>query len=133
MEIGFDFREEESKIFGMILRPIAEVTFINDENEVFESAYVDSGADVTLIPKSVGDALGFFIEKTDEITEIKGIGDVGIPIIIKRVKMEIGEFLFDTRLAWALTEEVPLLLGREDVFKLFDICFKKNENTVFSQ
>lgn len=43
--------------------------------------------------------------------------------------MKIGGKLFDARIAWALIEEVPLLLGRTDVFNLFSICFKKNKTT----
>ncbi|MBS3097943.1 hypothetical protein J4209_04075 [Candidatus Woesearchaeota archaeon] len=133
MEIEFDFREEQSRIFGQILRPVAEVTFINNEKEVLEYPYVDSGADISLIPKSVGNFLGFEIGKADEITEIKGIGERGVPIIIKKAKIRIGEKLFETRIAWALIEEVPLLLGRTDVFNLFDICFEKNKKTIFSE
>lgn len=131
MEIEFDFREEISRIYGKILRPVAAITFINGDNEVFESVYVDSGADVSLIPKSVGDALGFKIEEKENITEIKGIGERGVPIIIKKVRIKIGEKRFDARIAWALIEEVPLLLGREDIFNLFDISFKRNRKTVF--
>lgn len=132
MEIEFDFKKEESKIFGPILRPVARVMLVNEEKEVAEHLYVDSGADVSLIPKSLGDWLGFNIGKEDSITEIKGIGERGVPIIIKKVKMKIGENLFKTRIAWALIEEVPLLLGRTDVFNLFDICFKKNKKVIFN-
>ena len=132
MEVEFDFREEQSRLFGRILRPVARIILINGAIEVPEHLYVDSGADITLIPKSVGDILGFKIEKSDEVTEIKGIGEREVPIIIKRVKMKIGNKFFDTRIAWALIEEVPLLLGRVDVFNLFDICFKKNKKTIFA-
>ncbi|MBS3056889.1 MAG: aspartyl protease family protein [Candidatus Aenigmarchaeota archaeon] len=131
MEIEFYFREEKSRIFGSILRPVAEIIFINNEKEILESVYIDSGADVSLIPKSVGDALGFTIEKSDKITEVKGIGERGVPIIIKKIKIKIGEKIINTRVAWALIEDVPLLLGRTDVFNLFDICFQKNRKTVF--
>ena len=132
MEVEFDFKKEESRIFGPILRPVARVILINNEKEVAEHLYVDSGADVSLIPKSVGDWLGFNVEKEDSITEIKGIGERGVPIIIKKLKIRIGEKLLETRIAWALIEEVPLLLGRTDVFNLFDICFKKNKKTIFT-
>ena len=131
MEIEFDFREEQSKIFGAILRPVAEVIFIYKDKEILESAYVDSGADISLIPKSLGEALGIEVKKSDEITEIKGIGERSIPIIIKNIHMRIGEKEFETRVAWALIEGVPMLLGREDIFPLFDICFKKNRKTLF--
>lgn len=133
MEIEFDFKKEESRIFGQIMRPVARIILVNGEIEAPEHLYVDSGADISLIPKSVGDILGFKIEKEDNITEIKGVGERGVPIIIKNVKIKIGERLFDARIAWALIEEVPLLLGREDVFNLFNVCFKKNKKTVFME
>lgn len=132
MEVEFDFKKEESRIFGEILRPVARIILINNDKELAEHLYVDSGADVSLVPKSVGDWLGFNVEKDDKITEIKGIGEVGVPMILKKMKMKIGEKIFETRVAWALIEEVPLLLGRADVFNIFDICFKKNIKTIFS-
>lgn len=132
MEIEFDFKKEESRIFGPILRPVARIFLINEDKEVAEHLYVDSGADVSLIPKSVGDWLGFKIGDKEEIVEIKGVGERGVPIIIKKIKIKIGEQELETRIAWALVEEVPLLLGRTDVFNLFDVSFKKNQKTVFS-
>ncbi len=131
MEVEFDFKKEESRIFGPILRPVARVILINNEKELPEHLYVDSGADISIIPKSVGDWLGFNVEKEDLITEIKGIGERGVPIIIKKVKMKIGEKEFESRIAWALIEDVPLLLGRTDVFNLFDICLIKNTKISF--
>lgn len=41
--------------------------------------YVDSGADVTLIPKSFGELLGFRLESS-KIQEIKGIGEGTVPV-----------------------------------------------------
>jgi len=131
MKMEFDFKEEKSRIFGDVLRPVAEVIFVNNKREILESVYVDSGADITLIPKSVGELLGFKIGKNDKIEEIKGIGEIGIPIVIKKLKLRIGEKTVNARVAWSLIEEVPLLLGRIDIFRLFDICFKKEEKTVF--
>lgn len=131
MEIEFDFKEEQSRIFGPIIRPVARIILINRENEVPEYVYVDSGADITLIPKSVGELLDFKIEKDDKIEELKGIGEYGIPAIIKKVKIRIGEKTIDARVAWSLIEDIPLLLGRMDVFKLFNISFEKEKKTVF--
>jgi len=131
MEIDFDYRKEESRILGEIMRPVARVILAYHQKKLVEYLYVDSGADVSLIPKSVGDWLGFIIEKEDKLTEIKGTGERGVPIIIKNIHMQIGEKQFETRVAWALIEDVPMLLGREDVFPLFDVYFKKNRKTLF--
>jgi len=130
-EIEFDFKEEQSKIFGKVMRPVARIILVNNEIEVPEHVYVDSGADVTLISKSVGDILGFKITDEDRIVEIKGICEGGIPIIIKNLKIRIDEKLIDADVAWSLIEEVPLLLGRKDIFKLFDICFCHDKKTTF--
>ena len=131
MEIEFNFKEEQSRIFGPILRPVARIILINRKNEVPEHVYVDSGADITLIPKSVGELLGFKIEESDKIEEMKGIGDYGIPVIIKKLKIKIGKKTIDARVAWSLLEDVPLLLGRIDIFRLFNISFEKEKKTVF--
>ncbi len=131
MKVEFSFKKENSRIFGLIPRPVARIILINGNEQVPEMVYVDSGADVTLIPRSVGELLNFKIEPDDKIVEIKGIGERGIPIVIKRVKIKIGEKLIDARIAWSLIEEVPLLLGRVDIFKLFDITFEKERKTVF--
>lgn len=131
MEIEFDFKEEQSRIFGPIPRPVARIILINRGNEVPEHVYVDSGADITLIPKSVGELLGFKIEEGDKVEEMKGIGDYGIPVIIKKLKIKIGEKIIDARVAWSLIEDVPLLAGRIDIFRLFNIRFEKEKKTVF--
>jgi len=133
VKIEFSFKKENSRIFGLIPRPVARIILINGKAEVPEMVYIDSGADITLIPKSVGELLNFKIETNDKIEEIKGIGERGIPIVIKQVKIKIGRKLIDARIAWSLVEEVPLLLGRVDIFKLFDITFEKERKTVFTE
>ncbi len=133
MVTEFDFKEEKSRIFGFILRPVARITLISNDLEVEEYVYVDSGADISLISKSVGELLGFKITEKDKVEEIKGIGERSVPMIVKEVKMKIGEKVFNAKIAWALIEEVPLLLGREDVFNLFNICFEKNKKVIFKE
>lgn len=128
-EVEFGFREGHSRIFGKILRPFATVTLRNNDKETSQSMLIDSGADLILIPKSIGDYLGFIIEN-EKITEVRGIGEQGIPIIIKRTKVKIGNKEINADVAWSLIEEVPLLLGRKDVFDNFEIIFKNNK-TIF--
>ncbi|MGB2840966.1 MAG: hypothetical protein WBC40_00570 [Halobacteriota archaeon] len=45
--------------------------------------------------------------------------------------MKLVDKMFKAKVAIALIEDVPYLLGREDVFKHFEICFRKNEVTSF--
>ncbi|MBI4226518.1 hypothetical protein HY612_05395 [Candidatus Roizmanbacteria bacterium] len=131
MEIEFDFRKEKSGLFGLIYRPVAKLTLIYKHNRVPEIFYVDSGADITLIPRSIGEILAFDHPLPSQINDIKGIGEKGIPVVIRKVTMVLGNFKIQSNIGWALIEDVPLLLGREDFFKYFDVIFMKNKKVVF--
>ena len=128
MEIIFPFREERSKIFGVIYRPIALVKFKYNMDWVPEWMYVDSGADISLLPRSVGDLLGFDV--TQDIQEIRGVGKCKIPVLIKNIDVRLGDEIFNAKVAWSLIEEVPLLLGRIDIFDKFEVIFKQSEKKV---
>ncbi len=127
MQVEFPFVRERANIVKSILRPLARVVF---NEEVPQWMYIDSGADVTLLPRSVGELLGFEIRRGEEIKEVKGLGNSRIPIVVRRVSMKVGEKKFEARVAWSLTEDVPLVLGRLDVFNKFDILFKEREEKV---
>ena len=132
MQIEFPFIEERANIVPRILRPIARVKLTNKSIETTLDMYVDSGADITLIPYSVGIALGFRLEPDEEIKRIGGVGGGKISIVVRKVKMRINSEELEIRLAWCMSEDVPLILGRLDIFNKFDILFKEREKkTVF--
>jgi len=89
--------------------------------------YIDSGADLTIIPYRLGLMLGLRLE--GPIEEVHGIGG-GIPIIIRHLELRIGDVVISARVGWSLREDVPLLLGRMDVFSEFDIEFREREEKV---
>lgn len=91
--------------------------------------YIDSGADLSLIPRSIGIALGYK-EDTKEIKEIKGIAGEAIPYIVKTVGLSLSGYKLNARIGWTLIEEVPLLLGRLDIFTKFRITFDEFEKSV---
>lgn len=64
--------------------------------------------------------------------EIKYLGGIagGVPVVYRKVKLQIEEIKFSCRIAWAQTNEVPSVLGRIDVFNKFDIEFKQKEKKV---
>ena len=124
-DIQFKYRKEFFETLGVIYRPVAEVIFINDDKEVKDFPYIDSGADITLIPRSLGELLGFSVD--NEIKEMGGVGGSKVPTILKTLKMRIGEIEFPIKIAWALVEDVPPLLGRADVFDKFEVKFRQKE------
>ena len=72
MEIEFPYIIEKANIVPLIQRPVARVTMINGDKKVIQDMYVDSGADIALIPFSVGKVLEFEIKKDEDIKRIGG-------------------------------------------------------------
>jgi hypothetical protein len=125
----FDYREEKSGIFGKIFRPVvsAEVK-ANGEWQPF-IGYIDSGADISIVPRSFGEALGLDLSKN--LKEVKGIGEARVPISIHKVDMKIGNVVLKVRFAITLIEKIPYILGRSDVFRFFSINFREKLKKVF--
>lgn len=125
----FPYQREKSRLFGEIYRPVIKFEIETKFGWTPILAYLDSGADVTLLPMSFIRALEIKIDEED-INEIRGIGDGKISVIIKEVRMKIGDKIFNAKVAIALIEDVPYLLGREDVFDRFEICFRQRNRII---
>jgi hypothetical protein len=130
MRVEFPYRREKSSTFGVIFRPVAKVIL---EDDFDQWLYVDSGADITLIPLSVGDLIGLRRLKQDRLQRVMGVGKSSVPIIVKTTSMCIGSMSFRARVAWSQVEGVPPLLGRRDVFSRFSVTFReKGRVTIFA-
>lgn len=128
--IIFKYRKEEGSTEKIVYRPVADVEFKSKDGEWIElHPYIDSGADITLLPLSLGRLLEFEIDKS-RIIELKGVGSDTIPVILKDVPIRIGDYEFDVRIAWSLKEDVPSLLGRKDIFDHFHVLFKQDERVI---
>lgn len=126
--VEFSYRQETAR-GEPVMRPVARILLEYHGRAVLLLPYIDSGADVTLIPKSVGEALGFSLEPGD-VQELFGVGEGRVAVAFKTARMGIGEYSFDCRIAWALIEEVPPLLGRKDVFDRFEVLFREWEGKI---
>ena len=127
----FKYSPEPSRL-GIVYRPVAYVRLRSIDGTWYHFyPYVDSGADTSLFTR--GDAYLLKLRLYDgEYSPIMGIGTVMMPAYIHDVKMMVGETVFDVRLAFADSDEVPRLLGREGVFRRFWITFDEaNLQTIF--
>ncbi len=123
-----------TSLLGVMLRPMAEVILETNGRKVEAFMCIDSGADITMIPLRFGKSLGLKQNPSDKILEIKGVSGAGVPYILKTANIFLNEEKFKIRLAWALIEEVPLLLGRMDIFLKFKITFdEKQEYIIFDK
>lgn len=128
--IVFHYKREPARIPGhFVYRPVAEVYLKAISGKWIEfNPYIDSGADVTLIPLSLGKLLGLEIDK-NKIEEIGGIKG-NVPVIYTKAALRIGDKEILTQIAWALIEEVPPLLGRTDIFDNFKVTFDQTNGII---
>ncbi|MBC2697163.1 MAG: hypothetical protein HF976_09295 [ANME-2 cluster archaeon] len=128
--IVFNYRKEKSTITENIFRPIASVKFKSKENTWIKlRLYIDSGADITIIPLSFGRLLGLELKKED-IKQLTGVGGTSIPVVITEVEIKINDIVFPIDIAWALEEDIPPLLGRTSVFDKFIITFDQTKKII---
>ncbi len=127
----FKYRKEYGKIRETMYRPVATVEILGNEGRWYPiTAYIDSGADISLIPYTLGLSMGYKINGS-EIIELEGIGGKSIPIIVIKTKIKFSsDLVYDVEIGWSLVDGVPMLLGRRTIFEKFKITFMESERKV---
>jgi predicted aspartyl protease len=126
-KFSFPYKKEPSTLFGHIYRPVVEIYLKTKENQWFKvSTYADSGADITIFPKSVSEILGLKLQDGQEST-VTGVGGEEIKIFIHKITIRIEEEKLHVRAGFAEREDIPYLLGRTDILTHFNILFKKDK------
>jgi len=85
--------------------------------------YVDSGADMTLIPSDFGKLLGMDLSKNR--SALAGVTGAPMKVSLQSTETRIGASVQQAKVAVALRNDVPYLLGRDGVFKAFKITFEE--------
>jgi hypothetical protein len=129
--IVYKYRKELGIINELVNRPVADIEILGKDREWYwVTTYIDSGADISIIPYSLGLSMGFEIKK-DEIIELTGAGGREIPTLIIKTKIKFSQKIIrDAEIGWALIETVPILLGRHTIFETFNITFKEKEGLI---
>ncbi len=125
--IRFGFQVDTSDTYGHVLRPVAKVAMrVGRESWQPYYMYVDSGADVSIVSGLVGVVLGFTRRSGDKLRRLSGIGG-SLSFVMRRVAMRIGDYELQADLGWAQSDDVPLILGRKDVFDSFDVKIRQRD------
>lgn len=92
---------------------------------------IDSGADITYLPKKVGERLGLVRSPQDLLFEARSVGSV-VPCVFRQMKVNIDGIMLTIRIIWGQDEqgEEEALLGRLDVFDRFDVLFSQKKRKV---
>jgi len=127
--IEFPFLKRRSEKFGYVPKPIIPVSIIGPKRGVKVFMLLDSGADISMIPYSVGETIGLELDMSTR-GEVQGIGEGSVPYILGQVRIQIENFEIPARIGWALVEEIPFILGRLDVFNALAVEFREFENKI---
>jgi predicted aspartyl protease len=111
--------------------PTYPIKFILDNGSHFElDMLVDSGADITFIPKAIGEQLGLTRSRHETTFTAYGVGSE-VSYLVREMPIKIDDTELTIRLLWGQDEGVAdILLGRLDVFDHFDVFFSQKNRTV---
>ena len=131
MKFIFKYRKEETRK-GAVYRPIVKVGLKSADGHWYTlTAYVDSGADASMLPKGDAELLGINVHE-GKYWPLMGIGRATIPAYLHEATAKIGTLEFPAHVAFADLNEVPRIVGRLDIFRKFKVTFdEQNLETIF--
>jgi hypothetical protein len=92
--------------------------------------FLDSGADISLIPASLGLALGFNRIEL-QTTSVRGLMTERTGLCIVQIHLQIGDTsAVPIRVGWADSDDVSPLLGRLDIFDRYTFEFNHDRRMV---
>ncbi len=130
----FQYTEKESRLFGKILAPFIYIEAFSKHGLWcgIDKVLVDTGADITLLPRDVGEILVDDIT-TGEQALIKGLGPNELKVFVHTLKLRVAGKEFETKVAIADSDEVPAVLGRFEALDLFRAGFIKGEHLALEE
>lgn len=133
MEVTFKYQFLGSNSLGKIYRPRAEVTFpLDGKPSISAWMIIDTGADHTILPKSLADALGISLRKDCTKEKTNGVGgSQSVYYLKKKIPVLVGSLKRDVPLAFFDNDRLPPLLGRLGFLETFDVTFSKNHTVTF--
>ncbi len=122
---------EYSENFGKILRPKVLARIINPLTGDFIDVrcYVDTGADISLLPQSAGKRINLDVEcgKRAVFRGISQKKECSVEAYIHEVKIRLCEHEFESLMAFSPVEDLPPLVGRLKALDYFEICLNGKE------
>lgn len=133
MALIYKFKKFKLESGAYTKRPIVDIILKNEDKYLEFTAILDSGSDVTTIPKAVADYLGLKIEEKEiEMVGYKGKGKVKqskITVIFKGKAQRQDEILNNVPVAIMQDpEEEDVIIGTTGIFEHFKIVFNDTKN-----
>lgn len=127
---SFKYKKQESGLFRKILRPVIELeaySGVTNDWLVLQNILADTGADISMLPRSLGEALVLDITRAKK-AQIKGVvPEARVNVYIHTLKFKLNSKQFNLPVAIADSDNVPPILGRVKGLDLFNANFRKGK------
>jgi hypothetical protein len=121
VSIEFPYRYKESP-FGRLPDPLATIFVCTWYGWRPFDFLVDSGADVTMVPKSLAEWVGVDLKKLPRLRSY-GVEGKGVQAHHGSLRIRVSKDEFTIPCLFSSQERTPLLLGRAGLFNRFTIVF----------
>lgn len=131
--VVFPYKDDLSGIFGTVKRPVAVVEFQSKQTGVWHeiSMIVDTGADYTLLPRSIAKRLGIDLENDCKIEYTSGVGGRERVFMLPEINTRLGKWERKVPVGFLERDNIPPLFGRHKFLDSFSVTFA-NFKTSFS-
>lgn len=129
--------ERKLKRNGCVIRLTSDVMFRGKSEWIGPySAIVDTGAHISVIPRRIWSKSDVKIFADHEMRGIVPINECSIPVIVGEIDAMVVDEKDNTKeisvlCYFALTDEIPLILGFKTLLEEFECCFNYRENRAF--
>src|SRR3989338_3445751 len=132
MTLTFRYKNIRHPNGSEVKTPSIPITLSGNGRKYDFIALLDSGADVSALPKGVAELLGLNLQGQHE--EASGIGGT-VQAVQSKLNLEVGKaherYSFSVPVKVILSEdEFPILLGRAGFFDKFTIIFSQKDERV---
>jgi len=124
-ELYFPYKHIQTETFGKVTIPVAKIFLQGQQEETAIDVIVDTGAVISIFPKSLCDILGLDFEKGTQ-SYVKTATGENIQIRIHKLKIRINNHKLQARAAFSTIENIPYILGRLDILDKIEIKFEKH-------
>jgi hypothetical protein len=123
----FPYVPRDPTLGNASLAPMLPFTLVGNQN-IATSGLVDSGAAINVLPRTLGEQLGFDWDQQTRVVTLTGnLASVEARVVVLSAVVGIYP---PVRLAfaWANTDAVSVILGQVNFFLEFDICFFRSRD-----
>jgi hypothetical protein len=128
VSIRYPYRYKDSP-FGRIPDPIITLSVSTWYGWRPFDFLVDSGADMTMVPKSFAEWVGVDLQRLPKFRSY-GVEGLGLDVYHGELDVRMGRYDMRIPCLFSSREKTPLLLGRAGLFRHFTLIFENSDQSL---